>query len=216
MAKKILFAAIGAAAAGIGFAGNAEAATVSFDATGPNTFNTPSFYGVEFLEGPNKFISSISYDLSGFPTNTFFDFNDPVSGSFQGAAVPIFDSLVGLAAADISFNFLNPVGGDPLHPSVLEFTFAPGSFGVGDSFRFAADTDGILASSASFGQEGVPVSVVLEGGKTGSAMFAQTGPLQSVAVVEIPHEDVPEPTSLIGLLCAGAAATGIALKKKAA
>lgn len=213
MSKKVLLGAIGVVATGIGFAGNAEAAVIEFDTNGLNTFTTPSFYGVEFVEGSNKYISSVSYDLSG--TSAFFDFNDPASGSFQGEDEPVFDSLVGLTAADITFNFLNPVGGDPLHPAVLEFVFAPGSFEAGDSFRFAADTDGPITSGGAFGASAVPVSVVLNDGKTGSAVFTQLSPTESVATVDIPHEaePVPEPASILGMLTA--LGIGASMKRKA-
>ena len=211
MSKKVFLGAIGVVATGISFAGNAEAAVIEFDTNGFNTFITEEFYGVEFVEGPNKYISSISFDLSG--TGTFFDFNDPVSGSFQGEDEPVLDSLVGLTAADITFNFLNPVGGDPLHPEILEFVFAPGSFEAGDSFRFGADTDGLIINGGAFGANAIPVSVVLSDGKTGSAAFTQLNPTQSVAIVDIPHESVPEPLGILGMLTA--LGTGASMKRKA-
>lgn len=211
MPNKVLLGAIGVVATGLGFVGNAEAAVVDFDTTGSNSFTTPSFYGVEFVTGPGKFIESVSYDLSG-TTNTFFDFNDPVSGSFQGADEPVFDSLVGLTLADITFNFLSPVAGDPLHPAVLEFVFTPGSFGAGDSFRFAADTDGALITGGSFGTGAVPVSVMLEDGKIGSAVFSSVSLTESIATVDIPHDAVPEPLTILGTLTA--LGVGATMKRK--
>jgi hypothetical protein len=199
MSNQVLLGTIGVVATGIGFVGNAEAAVINFDTTGSNTFTDAGFYGVEFAEGPNnKFISTIVYDLAG--TGTFFDFNDPVSSSFQGADKPVFDSLVGLTDADIFSNFLNPIGGDPLRPERLEFDFLPGSFRAGDSFRFAADTDGPLISGGAFGISAVPVLVVLSDGQLGSAVFSQVSPTQSTATVDIPHVPVPEPMTILAPL----------------
>lgn len=217
--KKLSMAAAGAALIALGAGGAAQAATIFADTTGTDNNEDPSFYGVSFLEGSlNSFIQSISYNLSVDP-DAFFDFDG--DSNFVDATAPVIDlsSLVGLTASDISFSFANPVGGDPDHPSLLTINFAPSSFGVGDSFRFAADTDFLVSAPAPgsvFGIAGVPFSVTLENGTSGSTTFAQVSSTRSEATVFIDDTptDVPEPASVLGLLAVSACGVGSTLKRK--
>lgn len=182
---------------GFMYASQANAAVISGDTTGIDTFNTADFYSVFFDTGnSSEFVSSITYNLD---SSSVFDFSG--SGSFNNSTAPVLSSLVGLNASDVSFDF----SGNKT-PS-LTFNFAPMSFGVGDSFRFAADTD--RASTAidpslttkrggDFGDNGVSFTVTLENGLSATSTFTNVNANRSVVSTQ-----VPEPMTILG--------TGLAL-----
>ena len=119
-------------------------------------------YGIQFVSGSaGEFVKYITYDLS-VAGPAFFDF-DGVD-SYLNNTAPVLGTVNGLTAGDISWQLLNPVSGNPQHVDILRFDFAAGSFGVGDSFRFAADTDFLIndpAPGSVFGQAAVPFSVMM-------------------------------------------------------
>ncbi|MEO1134202.1 MAG: PEP-CTERM sorting domain-containing protein, partial [Cyanobacteria bacterium J06639_1] len=80
------------------------------------------------------------------------------------------------------------------------FAFAQGSFGIGDSFRFSADTDLFGENNGgAFGDVPAIFSVVLEGGATASAPFSQINATRSEVTLAVDgSEAVPEPISTIG------------------
>jgi hypothetical protein len=176
----------------LGLMGQAHAFQIYADTTGPDNFDTAEFYGIQFLSGSaGEYIKSITYDVS-VDTDAFFDFNGDASYGDQHQ--PVLGTLIGITAADISWDMLDPVGGNPLHPARLRFNFAAGSFGVGDSMRFAADTDYLVndpAPGSVFGQAGVPISVTMFSGVSGSANFVVVNSIKSEATI------IPEPATIM-------------------
>ena len=139
---------------------------VCADTTGKDSYNTAEYYGVEYVSGiGGDFIKSISYDLAG-TAGAFFDFDG--DASYLNGTEPVLGTLNGLVPGDISWQLLNPVGGDPSHVSKLQLDFVPGAFGVGDSIRFAADTDYLVndpTPGSFFGQASVPFTVMMYSGQ---------------------------------------------------
>ena len=116
----------------------AAAAIIVADTTGPDSYSTADYYGVAFQAGGvNRFIQSVTFELSA-DGDAYFDLDG--NGNFGNTTSPVLGTLTGLLAGDISFVFLDPVGGDPLHPAQLRLDFAPGSFGVGDLGRSDASS----------------------------------------------------------------------------
>lgn len=162
-----------------------SASVIDFDVVGENNQAADDFYGIAFTSGlPSEFISTIRYTL---PTGVFDGFNGVDS-----------DTLSGLLATDISFN----------KPStnVLEITFLSGTFGVGDSFRFGWDVDGLFGYNSNaepFGTQEVLVEATLEGGALGSDNFSVVSPEpDAVSTAQITFgatNSVPEPTSFFML-----------------
>ncbi len=174
------------------------ATVITADTTGSDNVSTPDFYGVQFLSGPvSSFIQSVTWDISS-DTNAFFDFDG--AGSFGNATLPVVGARVGLTMADISFTLIGAVGGNSQHPNILRANFFPGSFGIGDSFRFGADTDFFVfdpAPGSVFGNGGAVFSVLLESGQSASSNFVVVNTQQSLATVNVNQQAVPEPSSLI-------------------
>jgi hypothetical protein len=150
---------------------------------------TPDFYHVEFQGGgPGSSIASVTFTLS----SGFFDFDGETS--FMDATAPVLHlpSLSGLTSADITFSF----AGD--HPTSLTASFTPGSFGVGDSFRFAADADNLGSKLGGVFGAGATVAVTLASGLSGSAPFRTNTSVDSLATVTIDDPGViPEPRSIV-------------------
>jgi hypothetical protein len=177
--------------------GSADAALIMADTAGADNYTTADFYGVRNLSA-ESFIQSVTFDITA-DADAFFDFDG--SASFNNATAPVIGALAGLAAGDISFAFSNFVGGIPSNPAVVTFTFAPGSFGPGDSLRFSADTDWFVSDPApggAFGQGGAIFSAILESGQSGSTAFIKLITDASVAPIEIsvPAPPVPVPAAL--------------------
>ena len=174
----------------------ADAWEIFADTNGQNNATTAEFYGIEFLSGSvEQFIQSVTYDLS-VDAGAFFDLDG--GQNFGRKTEPYLGTLVGLTAGNITFDLLDPVDGDPLHPARLRFNFTADSFGVGDSLRFAADTDFFVSDPAPgsvFGQAGAPISATMFGGAFGSANFAVVSDTRSEAII------TPEPATvaLLGL-----------------
>ncbi len=167
------------------------------DTMGQDNATTAEFYGIEFLSGSGEqFIQSVTYDLS-VDAGGFFDLDG--GQNFGMKTEPYLGTLVGrLTAEDITFDLLDPVGGHPLHPARLRLNFTANSFGVGDSLRFAVDTDFFVSDPAPgsvFGQAGAPISATMFGGAFGSANFAVVSDTRSEAII------TPEPATalLVGL-----------------
>ena len=190
----------------------AQGATIFAITAGNDTATTPNMYEVAFTSGlAGEFVASVSINLAADPDG-FFDFDG--LGSFAGATSPVFGAMGGLVAGDITPVFGNFVGGDPQHPSLLTFNFLAGTFGIGDFFRFAADTDFFLTDPAPgsvFGEVPAVFSVVLQGGASGSGSFAVVTPnFLSISRVTI-TPSVPEPATLVLL---GLSAGAVALRRR--
>lgn len=125
--------------------GPANAAGIAIDATGEDTAAEQSFWGIAFESG-DGFIESFTIDISdagiGFD-EAFFDFDGGIFNNQPTA--PVFTELNGLTEGDITVETSEPVMGHAGRPSILTLNFAEGSFGVGDSLRFFADTDFLMS-----------------------------------------------------------------------
>jgi hypothetical protein len=186
---------------------NEAAAVESISAytNGPDTFTTPDFWGVAYFDGAS-FIQSVTFDLTDV-AGAFFDFDGDASFSPTGlapfATAPLIGTLTGLVPTDVaSFVYANIVpgsgtGGGPDNPATLTINFVPNSFGPGDSFFFAADTDGVDGDSGgSFGQEGVIFSALLESGQSFSTEFVKLTNNFSVASITSCPCPIPVPPAL--------------------
>jgi hypothetical protein len=189
-------------------------ATVGAWTEGTDNYVDPEFYGVEYMEGrQDEYIGSITYDIT-VVSGAFFDFDG--DACFGNATYPVLATLVGLNAADITWEFLDPVEGfnatepdlgdwldpfgggrDPLHPARLVFHFAAGSFGVGDSFTFGADTDWFVSDPAPgsvFGAAASPFTVTLETGPSETEVFTVVSDVLSVVTVIVTDITAAEPS----------------------
>ena len=190
----------------------AQGATIFAVTAGNDTGTTPNMYEVAFTSGlAGEFVASVSINLAADPAG-FFDFDG--IGSFADATTPVFGAMSGLVAGDITPVFGNLIGGDPQHPSLLTFNFLPGTFGVGDFFRFGADTDFFVSDptpGGAFGAAPAVFSVVLQGGASGSDPFDVVTPnFLSFARVTITPA-APEPATLVLL---GLSAGAVALRRR--
>lgn len=180
---------------------------ITADTTGDDAFTDPSFYGVQFIAGnAGSFIQSVSWDVSIYP-DAYFDFDGDLS--FGDAFAPVLDlpALTGLGASDISFAFTG------VHPTLLTANFAPGSFGTGDSFRFAADTDLLIddpTPGGYFGLAGVVFSVTMYDTYGASGIFETVSDRQSIVRVEV----VPEPAAATLLLTGIGAVTAARFSRR--
>lgn len=182
------------------------AAVILADTTGPDNLGTTDFYGVNFLAGTG-FIHSVVFDISIDP-DAFFDFDGALS--YNNSVNPIIGESVGLTSADISWVFSDFPDSNTQHPSVLTFNFTPGSFGVGDYFRFSADTDFFVSDPAPgtvFATGGASFSALLEDNSSGTDIFRPNDSINSTAFVETSQRPVPEPTTM---LLFGAGLVGLA------
>jgi hypothetical protein len=171
------------------------ASAILADTTGLDNADTTDFYGVNFLAGTG-FIHSVTFDISADP-DAFFDFDG--NGSYNDSTAPVIGAMGGLTIADFSsLAYSNFVDGDFSHPSVLTFYFAPESFGVGDYFRFSADTDFFVSDPAPgsvFAEGGAIFSALLEDGSSGTDIFRPYGSINSIAFVETSPSPVPIPAT---------------------
>jgi hypothetical protein len=115
--------------------------------------------------------------------------------------------MSGLSAAEISFpsaavvgvpgscdgSYPGPCVG---HPTTLTFTFAPGSFAPGDSFRFSADVDGTGSSGGTFGSGAASFSVLMSDGQTFSAPFVTISDNRSEVTIAVSDEEDPTPVAV--------------------
>lgn len=152
------------------------------DAIGEDNLNDPRYYGVTFLSAGSagNFVQSISYDISA-DIDGVFDLDGATN--FGNATEPVvqISSLVGLNAGDITWSFSGN------QPNVITANFAPGSFGVGDEFRFACETDLFVADpckGGNFSTGGAVFSVQLEGGPATSTTFALINSEVAVATAD--------------------------------
>lgn len=112
---------------------------VLVDTNGSTPFNVDDFFLVDFSDGPaGVSLTSLTMDLS--PVDAFLDpTNDAAVYTFPGGNGTPFavdpGSLVGVNAGDIT------PSGDTDGSQLLTLDFTPGSFTVGDSFRFGIDVD---------------------------------------------------------------------------
>lgn len=215
LAKKLSTVAVGAAIVTLGTIGSAQAATIFADTTGSDNYVDNDFYGISFLAGNiGDYIQSIVFDLrAGGNPKAQFDF---AAGSPDAPYGPVFGGGVGLNASDVTF-VPNNTSGSP----TLTLNFAANSFGVGESFRFGADTDFLVDllslsdTGGEFGDEGVGVFVTLQNGLSGSATFSNISSAKSQATVNIADStSVPEPASTLSLLALGTLGAGSILQRK--
>ena len=135
-------------------------------------------------------------------TGAYFDFdgsyflNDTFPPGINGV-LPILGALSGLSASHISYPTaaevlgfcdssygVSPCGG---HPTTLTFTFTPGSFIAGDSFRFSADVDGgPVVPGASF-------ALAMSGEEAFSAPFVTISRDRAEALISLEASPAPEP-----------------------
>jgi hypothetical protein len=206
-----------------GIPGTAEAASFVAQTKGNNNNNKNNdalnFYSFAIEdEGDTSdvFIKSIQIDLAaGGDNDAYFD--------YSGLA-PLLNlgSLQGLTDSDITFTPLagtpvlapsfNPEDGDS---SVLQISFAAGSFGIGDSFQFGAETDyltdDVRDDGDDFARAGVAITLELEDGSVETVSFSEVQNNHSRAVQSIiyaaeppePVAEVPEPLSVLGLFTVG-------------
>jgi len=189
----------------------AEAATISFDATGENTLTTEGFFGVSFDSG-GGFIESLSLDVSE-ESQAFFDLDG--RSNYQGAFQPMLYSLVGLGAGDVKITRSDSVGGNFDHPSVLTFSFLAQTFGTGDSFRFSVDTDYLAddpARGGALATTSLLLRIALEDGSVLTSNLSAASELQSVATVGAP---VPEPGTAVFVATGLAIAAGVRRRRSA-
>ncbi len=145
-------------------AGSARAEGILVDATGDDSATDQTFWGIAFESGAG-FIESFTIDITEagtFTSDAFFDFDGGLFG--DDPTGPVFTELNGLTQGDISVEVDAFVSGDTGHPAILTLNFAEGSFGAGDSLRFFADTDFLVADplpASLIGQAGVEVRVKL-------------------------------------------------------
>ncbi|MEM9416339.1 MAG: MYXO-CTERM sorting domain-containing protein [Planctomycetota bacterium] len=164
-----------------------------------NSYGNDLFWGIDFAAGEaGTFIQSVTIDLrAGSDANAYFDLSGGAFGS-GGAYGPAIGQLNGLNASDVSFS---PENGDS---STLTLTFDAGTFGVGDSIRFGADTDrlGWNDDGADPGRKGVGFTVTFEDGSSYTTRFFKTSGWTSEANVYHDCTAIPTP---------GAAAMGMIL-----
>jgi len=168
----------------LGVVASAEAASI-VATTGGFADTTPDFYRVDYQAGdPGSSIRSVTFTLPA----GFFDFDGDTS--FMNATAPVLDlpSLSGLTPSQITFRFTGT------HPQSLSVDFAPGSFGVGDSFRFGADVDDLGSKLGGVFGAGATFAATLESGLAGSTPFRTDTSVHSTASLVIP---VPAPSSLV-------------------
>ncbi len=203
----------------LGVAKTAEAANFVAHTRGHDNRNNPDFFSF-ILEGDETesdlFIQSITFDLAaGGDQDAFFD--------YSGYAPTLnLSSLQGLTGSDITFTslpgtevfspFFNPDDGDT---SALKISFESGSFGIGDAFKFGAETDSLNADIRDDGDDyaraGVEIILELEDGTIETVTFQEVENNHSIAIQSIiqtnqppePEEEIPEPVSIFGLLTAG-------------
>lgn len=166
------------------------------DAHGSDSFCDDDFWGINFLSGCDTgFIQSVTIDLqAGSDANAYFD----LSGS--NSYGPVIGSLNGISGSDVTFS---PDSGDT---STLTLTFATGSFGVGDSIRFGADTDYLGDNDGGdVGRKDVGFTITFENGSTYTTSFDKINSWKSKATINADDccgTGVPTP---------GAAGLGLAL-----
>lgn len=165
------------------------------------SYKNPYFWGVSFAKGcDDGYISSITIDLTaGSDANAVFDLEG--SGSYG----PVIGSKSGLSSSDISFS-------DSDGKSSLTISFAEGSFGVGDSLLFGADTDYLKDDDAkSVGWQKVGFSVTFANGNTVSSSFSKYNNKLSKAKVKTDDccgTSIPTPAAAgMGLALLGGIAT---------
>ena len=170
MDTRLAFAA--AAVAATAFAGQSSATycypqssndcKVIGSAYGSDSYECDTFWGIDFKSGCDTgFIQSVTLDLqAGSDSDAYFDLSGP------GSSGPDIGSLNGISAGDVTFT---PDSGDT---STLTLNFAAGSFGVGDSIRFGADTDNLRNNSGGdVGRRSVGFTVTFENGSSYSTSF---------------------------------------------
>lgn len=164
------------------WAAPAGAQIIEADASGEENLTDPRYYGVSFLSaGPTgDFVESVSFDISA-DIDGVFDLDGVTN--FGNALEPVVQvsSLVGLAPGDITWSFSGN------QPNVITANFAPGSFGVGDEFRFACETDLFVADpcpGGSFANGGALFSAKLEHGPLATGSFGFINKEVSVATAD--------------------------------
>lgn len=205
----------------------AEAASFVANAKGDNNKNDPDFYSFAIEDAGDTsdvFVKSVFIDLAaGGDNDAYFD--------FSGFSPTLnLDSLQGVEASDITFTSLegsevlatsfNPEDGDT---SLLQISFAEGSFGIGDSFQFGAETDflteDVRDDGDDFARAGVALTIELEDGSMETVTFSEVANNHSQVVQSIVYAadtpdpvEVPEPFSVLGLLTVGVLG-GVGLKR---
>ena len=169
--------------------------------TGLDNFDTPDFYGVEYLSG-DEIVTRIELDISIDP-DAEFDLDG--NANFGNSNLPIvFPNPSGLDANDISFSWPGMDDGE-VHPSLLSIFIQGDGLRPGDSFEFGLDTDFFGPSTETSGDifalEGARYTVHLESGfyTSGGFEVADGVPNSSIAIVTI-----PEPSTGIALMAAAA------------
>ncbi len=200
-------------------AATAEAASFVAQTKGDNNQNDPDFFSLAIEDAGDTsdvFVKSIQIDLAaGGDNDAYFD--------YSGFPPTLnLNTLQGLEAGDITFTSLEgsevfatsfrPEDGDT---SLLEISFAEGSFGIGDSFQFGAETDFLAVDvrddGDDFARAGVALTIELEDGSFETVTFSEVANNHSQIVQSIvyaaeppdPVVEVPEPFSVLGLFTVG-------------
>lgn len=205
----------------------AEAASFVASAKGDNNKNDPDFYSFAIEDAGDTsdvFVKSVFIDLAaGGDNDAYFDFSGfaPMvnSDSLQGIETSDI-TFTSLAGSDVLATSFNPDDGDT---SLLQISFAEGSFGIGDSFQFGAETDFLAADvrddGDDFARAGVALTLELEDGSMETVTFSEVANNNSQIIQSIVYAadtpdpvEVPEPFSIFGLLTVGVLG-GVSLKR---